>query len=265
MNMSMSPAGRRFTEGWEGIDGEPVLTSYQDSAGVWTIGFGHTAGVGPGMSCTRAQADQWMSDDLKEAENALNTLVKVALNQNQFDALCDWEFNTGGLATSTLLRVLNRAQYTQVPGQMARWCHARVNGVETVLEGLVRRRAAEGSLWMRAMEPVVAGIPVAAPVIHLSTASLEEGVTPLRPPNTVVGTTTGKLQIGTLISGGAAAVGTAVSQIQPAVHAVHEVQSLTFGLHGFLLYGVGACVAASLGFTAWTLIHKYLTLTGARS
>ena len=262
MNMSMSAAGRHFTEGWEGIDGEPVLTSYQDSAGVWTIGFGHTAGVGPGMTCTRAQADQWMSDDLKEAENALNTLVKVALNQNQFDALCDWEFNTGGLATSTLLRVLNRSRYAEVPGQMARWCHARFNGVETVLEGLVRRRSAESALWMQPIIAPVAGVPVASPVPHLSTASLDEGVTPLTVPNTVGATTTGKLQIGSVISGGAAAVGAAVSQVQPAVHAVHQVQSLMAGLHGFLLYGVGACVAISLAFTGWTLLHKYLTVRG---
>lgn len=263
MNMKMSPQGRKFTEGWEGIDGQAVLSAYQDSAGVWTIGFGHTAGVKSGMTCTAEQADQWMSDDLQAAEDAINAQVTVTLNQNQFDALCDWQFNTGGLQGSTLLRVLNRGAYAEIPAQMARWCHARINGVETVLAGLVRRRSAECALWMQPEAVTPMAIP--APVIHMSTASLEEGITPLRPPANVGATTTGKLQIGSLISGGAAAVGTAVSQVQPAVHAVHQVQSLTSGLHGFLLYGVGACVAASLGFTVWTLVHKHLTVTGARS
>ncbi|OYV62960.1 MAG: hypothetical protein B7X03_03635 [Parcubacteria group bacterium 21-58-10] len=255
--MRMSLEGRRFTEGWEGRDGRPVLTAYLDSAGVPTIGFGHTKGVAIPMTCSPEQADLWMTEDLAEAENELNRLVTVTLNQNEFDALCDWEFNTGALGESTLLRVLNAARYEEVPGQMAEWCHARVHGEETVLAGLVRRRAAEGVLWMQ--QPTeTSGIPVAP--LKLSTASLNEGVTPMKPPQTVVATTTGKLQIGSLLSGGAAAVTAAVNQAQPAVMAVHQVQNLTFGLHGPVLYAVGAGVAASLGFTVWTLIHKHMAV-----
>jgi hypothetical protein len=200
-----------------------------------------------------------MSDDLAGAEADLNRLVKVELNQNEFDALCDWQFNTGGLAGSTLLRILNRGAYEEVPAQMARWCHARVNGVQTVLEGLVRRRAAEGVLWVQA-DPAATGVPVAP--IKVSTTSLEEGVTPLAPPSKAIGTTIGKLQIGSLISGGAAAVSAAVSQVQPAVHAVHQVQSLTYGFHGILEYAIGAAVAISLGLSAWALIHKHLSVSG---
>jgi len=36
------------------------LTAYQDSGGVWTIGFGHTKGVTAGMTCTEDQATAWL-------------------------------------------------------------------------------------------------------------------------------------------------------------------------------------------------------------
>lgn len=257
--MKMSADGRRFTEGWEGRNGQPVLTSYQDSAGVWTIGYGHTKGVISGMTCTPAQADQWMTEDLTEAEAELNWLVDVILTQNEFDALCDWEFNCGGLAGSTLLRLVNKGEFEQVPGEMARWCHARVDGQETVVRGLVRRRAAEGVLWLREVPPNC--IPV--PPIQVSTPSLDEGITPMRPPQHVVSTTVGKLQIGSIVSGGAAAVTAAVQQAQPAVDAVHQVQGLTSGLHGPVLYAVGALVGSSILFSIWTLLHKHRSITGA--
>lgn len=259
--MKISPQGRRFTECQEAPGGQAVLTAYQDSGGVWTIGFGHTKGVYQGMTCTQAQADAFMDNDLIDSEAEINRLVTVTLTQNEFDALCDWEFNTGGLEGSTLLRIINAGRYEEVPAEMAKWCHARVHGVETVLAGLVRRRTEEGQLWMQPDESLT-GIPVAPIVVHAT--SPDAGVVPMRPPQTLVKTTTGKLQIGSLVSGGAAAVAATVNQIQPAVNAVHQVQGLTFGLHGPLLYVVGGGVAASLGFTLWTLVHKHLSVTGAK-
>ncbi len=228
---------------------------------MWTIGFGHIKDVYAGMTCTQAQADAFMGEDLAESEDAINRLVRVPLTQNEFDALCDWEFNTGGLEGSTLLRIINAGRYEEVPAEMAKWCHARVKGVETVVSDLVHRRAAEGVMWMTPDESLT-GIPVTPLTVHVS--SPDAGITPMRPPQTVIKTTTGKLQIGSLVSGGAAAVAATVSQIQPAVDAVHQVQSLTYGLHGPLLYVVGAGVAASLGFTVWTLVHKHQSVTGAK-
>jgi lysozyme len=261
-NMKMSAQGRRFTERQEAPGGVAVLSAYQDPAGVWTIGFGHTKGEVRGMTCTPAQADVWMDEDLSDAENEINRLVKVVLTQNEFDALCDWEFNCGGLNGSTLLRILNAGRYEEVPAEMARWCHARVNGVEQVVPDLVRRRAAEGVLWMTpesdpSLPPPAEVAPIA---VHVSTPAT--GLVPMRPPQTVMKTTTGKLQIGSLVSGGAAAVAASVNQIQPAVNAVHQVQSLTYALHGPLLYIVTAGVCASLLFTIFTLVHKHQSVTG---
>jgi lysozyme len=70
-------------------------------------------------------------------------LVKVPLSQNEFDALCSFDFNTGGLGRSTLLKRLNAGAYNEVPAQLNRW--TRANGVK--LAGLARRRASEVRLW----------------------------------------------------------------------------------------------------------------------
>ena len=78
-------------------------------------------------------------------EKYINDLVDVPLSQSQFDALVSWVYNLGpaNLKSSTLLKVLNKGEYKEVPSQMRRWNKA--NG--KVLEGLIRRRAAESLLF----------------------------------------------------------------------------------------------------------------------
>lgn len=41
------------------------LIAYQDPGGVWTIGYGHTKGVVPGMRCTPEEARAWFAEDSK--------------------------------------------------------------------------------------------------------------------------------------------------------------------------------------------------------
>ena len=91
------------------------------------------------------QALDLLSQDVNPAENTVNTNVKVPLNQNQFDALVSFTFNVGGGAFkgSTLLKVLNQKQYTQVPTQLLRW--TRAGG--KVVQGLLNRRQNEIKLW----------------------------------------------------------------------------------------------------------------------
>jgi lysozyme len=121
------------------------LTPYLCPARVWTIGYGHTRTVYAGQQITGAQADVLLDEDLRLFERAVMRLVKVSLSDNQFSALVCFAFNvgTGNFESSTLLKLLNRGWYGQVPVQMRRWNHA---GSE-VLGGLVRRRAAEAKLW----------------------------------------------------------------------------------------------------------------------
>ena len=121
------------------------LTAYQDSVGVWTIGWGHTAGVKKGDNWTQDEADDILLNDLEKFEGYVNQYVQVPLTQNQFDALVSWTFNLGpgNLQSSTMLTKLNEKSYDEVPSQMKRWNKAGGK----VLRGLERRRNAEAAMF----------------------------------------------------------------------------------------------------------------------
>ncbi len=134
-----------------------ALEAYLCPAGVSTIGWGHTAGVRLGMTCTEAQANTWLRADLRTAEAAVERLVRVPLTDPQFAALVSWVFNVGAgaAARSTLIRKLNTGDYDAVPCELARWNRSR----GTVLRGLVRRRAAEADLWATPAVPGPKPVP----------------------------------------------------------------------------------------------------------
>ena len=140
-NLNIGQRGIEIIKHFEGCE----LEAYKCPAGVWTIGYGHIKGVSEGMSITQEQAEQMLLDELKEYENYINELVVVDLSQNQFDALVSWVYNLGpaNLKSSTLLKVLNSGDYAGVPEQIERWNKAGGK----VLEGLIRRRLAESSLF----------------------------------------------------------------------------------------------------------------------
>ena len=134
-----------FIEQFEGLR----LASYQDSIGVWTIGYGHTEGVSAGMTCTSEQADAWMAEDLRVAELAVDISVRVTLNQNQYDALVSFTFNvgSGNFENSTLLKKLNLSDYIGASAQFPIW--DRAGG--QALPGLLKRRLAERDLFLEAV------------------------------------------------------------------------------------------------------------------
>lgn len=91
-----------------------VVNPYLDSVGVWTIGIGHTASAGEpdpkrmlGKTLTMAQVMEIFERDLEKFERRVNDLVKVDLQQHEFDALVHFDYNTGGLHRSALLKKLN--------------------------------------------------------------------------------------------------------------------------------------------------------------
>ena len=145
---SISEAGISLIKDFEGMR----LTAYQDSVGVWTVGYGSTGPhVTPYMKITEAQAEQLLKDDLVRFEKCVNDYVKVPINQNEFDALCSFSFNLGcgALAGSTLLKKLNANNpKEEVAEEFGRW----VKAGDEVLPGLVRRREAEKTLFLK---PVV--------------------------------------------------------------------------------------------------------------
>lgn len=121
------------------------LEAYQDTSGIWTIGWGHTRGVHEHQHCTPEMAEALLESDLMGAEEAVGRLVKVPLTDNQFAALVCFVFNVGegAFAKSTLLRKLNEGGYSLVPACLKSWIFD--NG--KVISGLVKRRAAEATLW----------------------------------------------------------------------------------------------------------------------
>jgi lysozyme len=139
--MKISEEGKALIKKFEGCE----LDSYVCSGGVWTIGYGHTAGVKQGDKINQDEADHLLTEDLEEFEGYVNSAVEVALDQNQFDALVAWTFNLGpsNLKSSTMLEVLNEEKYSKVPSEMKRWNKAGGK----VLEGLIRRRDAEALLF----------------------------------------------------------------------------------------------------------------------
>ena len=139
--MQISEEGIALIKKFEGCR----LESYLCSAGVLTIGYGHTREVLEGAQITQGEADEMLWEDIKSFEGYVNDLVFVTLEQCQFDALVCWTFNLGAtnLAESTMLKKLNALEYAEVPYQMRRWNRARGK----VLDGLVRRREAESLLF----------------------------------------------------------------------------------------------------------------------
>jgi len=154
--MKMSENGLELLKEWEGFK----LRMYKDSAGLPTIGVGHLitkseqasgqitiegVAVAYANGLTDQQVLDLLSQDVKPAEQAVTNGVKVALNQNQFDALVSFTFNVGNGAFngSTLLKVLNQGNYSQVPDQLRRWNKAGGQ----VVQGLVNRRQNEINLW----------------------------------------------------------------------------------------------------------------------
>jgi lysozyme len=97
------------------------------------------------MIITQAEAAQMLEEEMPEYEGYINNMVKINLEQCQFDALCSWVYNLGptNLSESTLLKVLNENKYDEVPAQIRRWNKAGGK----VLEGLIKRRKAEALLF----------------------------------------------------------------------------------------------------------------------
>ena len=143
--MQVSENGYALIRRFEGLR----LTAYRDVAGVVTIGYGTTRGVKMGMTITKAEAERLMQEDVARFDGYLEDLVKVPLNQNQYDALACFVYNLGpaNLESSTLLRVLNEGKYDEAGQQFKRWNKARVGGRMVEVKGLTARRAAEAALF----------------------------------------------------------------------------------------------------------------------
>ena len=122
-----------------------ALEAYQDTAKVWTIGYGHTAGVKRGDRCTRYQAEQWLREDLTRFEAEANKVKRIA-TQGQYDAVLDFIYNcgSGNFNQSTLKKYIESGRKTyEIQQQFLRW----VNSGGKFLGGLYTRRIWEAARW----------------------------------------------------------------------------------------------------------------------
>lgn len=140
--MKINAAGLDLIKDSEGL----YLSAYKCPAGIWTIGWGCTEGVKPGMIITRDRAEAMLFAEIAKFEAAISTYVKVPIGENQFSALVSLSYNIGinAFAQSTLLRLLNQGLYAEAADQFLRWN----KGGGRVLPGLITRRERERNLFL---------------------------------------------------------------------------------------------------------------------
>jgi len=148
--MQISNKGISLIKEFEGLS----LTAYPDPGtgdAPWTIGYGWTQPVDGkpvkrGMVIDQATADRLLKCGVVQYEQGVSQLVKVPINQNQFDALVSFAYNLGlrSLSTSTLLKKLNAGDKQGAAAEFGKW----VNAGGKKMNGLVRRREAERALFL---------------------------------------------------------------------------------------------------------------------
>ena len=181
----VSRAGVELIKSFEGL--RTLAARLPD--GRWTLGYGHTFSARDGARVTQEDADALLRFDLLPVVDAINNLVLVPLNQNQFDSLVSFSFNIGveNFAASSVLKRINEGRMSEAALAMDSWRSAEFNGQTYVLAPLIRRRAAEKDLFLtpedishqaaalgRPVEDVPVEMPHAAPV----SAPVEAPVTP---------------------------------------------------------------------------------------
>lgn len=147
--MKTGNKGLSLIKSFEGFYSKPYL----DPVGIPTIGYGvikYPNGKRVTMKdapITEKQASDMLAQLLEQTyEKEVNRLVKVPLNQNQYDALVSFTYNLGGtnLGKSTLLRKVNANPCDPtIRTEFEKW----VNAGGKRLAGLVRRRKAEADLY----------------------------------------------------------------------------------------------------------------------
>lgn len=143
---------------FEGNAGQFEPTRAQDPVGNWEIGWSHklTGDTDPLWSETldaQAAHDLAISDLTVAAQGVCDALgdAVTGLTDGQYAALIDFTYNEGvdAFTNSTLCQlVINRAMHL-VPAEFLKWKYETINGVKVVSNGLVNRRKAEISVWLK--------------------------------------------------------------------------------------------------------------------
>lgn len=149
VEVDASENAKGLIQRFEGFKPAPYL----DAGGIPTIGFGTTvypSGIKVTLDDTQItlkQAKEYLEHNLNQKCDSINSLIKVPVTQNQFDAVCSFTYNLGvhSLRVSTLLKKLNVSDYSGAADEFLKWKYD--NGI--VLKGLEERRQAERELFLR--------------------------------------------------------------------------------------------------------------------
>ncbi len=144
--MKTGETGLNLIKGYEGLR----MSAHYAPSEQWTVGYGHTSTARHGMSVTEGDAERLLKDDIAPIEQLIADTVRAPLNQNENDALVSLVYNIGeeNWRRSSVLRKLNEGDKLSAAQAFEMWTKARVNNELVMLDGLVRRRAAEKSLFL---------------------------------------------------------------------------------------------------------------------
>ena len=126
------------------------LEAYLCPAGIWTIGWGHTAGVRSGDSITEQRAQELLEADVAEVAAGLPKVIPVPLTQGQWDALVSLCFNLRGGAlglTRLAPRLVSKIHAGDYAGAADEFRDIN-RAAGRVLPGLTRRREAEREMFL---------------------------------------------------------------------------------------------------------------------
>lgn len=140
---------------WEGYRSK----AYYDSAGVLTIGYGHTNRIGTWSFDKSAVIDEAFAEkildmDLNDAKRAVERYVTRPMSANQYGAYVSLVHNIGStnFSRSSTVKYFNAGNMKEAADRILLWNKARVNGKLKVLQGLVNRRNAERTLFVKPNE-----------------------------------------------------------------------------------------------------------------
>lgn len=144
---TLEQACAEFIAPLEVSPGMPVpLTAYQDVAGIWTIGYGHTAGVTPGLVWTQEQAAAALAEDVAPTLAAVVAWqARHPCPRCQIIAMVSLAYNIGlgGFRGSSVLRNHNAGRFLMAADSFLLWDEAHIDGVLQEVPGLLNRRRIE--------------------------------------------------------------------------------------------------------------------------
>ena len=132
------------------------LTAYKCPAGVWTIGYGTTAGVKQGDTITQDQAEQMLAREIDRIVERLRAVPHWnEMSANQQSALISFAYNLGAgfygaAGFETISKRLREKDWRRVPEALLLYR----NPGSSFEAGLKRRRIAEGNLWVKGLPEI---------------------------------------------------------------------------------------------------------------